>query len=366
MILFLIQFVLTNIIFSIIICGLLIRLDRQRTYSPFELLLYSLGLGPIFTTLSIYYFLLFIPFRSNLFYFLAVIVIYLTGLIFGREGFPILWLNLRRRIKIKNVKKKFHLATVPQKIESVVFLSAVILIIGIIFFFFLPNIISMPITGTDSLKYGNIGKIIFNEKSLAYRWINPYPNTGYYFRTNHAPSFPLLLTWDKIVCSFFDVDQDLYYKSIIPWYSLLLVGLFLFWISKQSRYLALLGVWTFLAGLSFPHSFVSGHIDLFRTFFLVLSWIFLAYAIKKKNKVSFLLLGIFSGFSAFSHTIGAVLVVLNCLALFIFLEGRLKYKLIKTINVIVLTIVFGWFHYIIDVIWGNGWIIFYRYITYWG
>jgi len=97
-----------------------------------------------------------------------------------------------------------------------------------------------------------------------------------------------------------------------------------------------------------------------------MSWIFLGYAIEKKDFLSFLLLGIFSGFAAFAHTIGAVLVVFNCLALFIFLKGNLKYKLKKTTSVTLLVIAFGWLHYLLDIIWGYGWIIFNREITWWG
>jgi hypothetical protein len=92
----------------------------------------------------------------------------------------------------------------------------------------------------------------------------------------------------------------------------------------------------------------------------------LAYAIKKEDFLSFLLLGIFSGFAAFAHTIGAVIVTFNGMAIFIFLKGKLKNKLRKTISVIILTILFGWFHYILDIFWGFGWIIFNRKITYWG
>lgn len=364
MILFLMQFVLTNIVFSFIICVGLVRLDKKRTYSSFELLLYALGLGPIFTTLLLYYFLLLMPFRSNLFYFVAVIVVYVLLIIIGRKGFSIIWFDLINGIKY--FKKFLHFSLFQRNRELTIFICAVILLAVIFLFIFFPNTTRAPLTGTDALKYGNIGKIIFKEKSLAYRWISPYPNSGYYFQTNHAPSYSLLLTWNRILGSFFKSDNDFFYKSVTSYYSLLLTALLLFWISKKSKYLAILGVFTFLAGFSFSHNMISNHLDLYRIFFLVLSWIFLAYVIEKKDALSFFLLGVFSGFAAFSHTIGAVLVIFNCLALFFFLKGSLKLKMVKTTNVLILTIIFGWFHYIIDTIWGFGWIIFYRGITYWG
>jgi len=235
-------------------------------------------------------------------------------------------------------------------------------------FFLLILIYSLkiPIVGTDALKYGNLGKILFNEKSLAYRWISPYPETGYYFDINHAPSFSLLLTWEKIMESFFRKNKDLYYKSICPYYAFLILILLVFWLSKENKYLALLAIFLLLTGFSFLHTIASHHLDFYRIFFLVISWIYLAYAVEKKDSLSFFLLGVFSGFAAFSHTIGAVLVTVNCLALFIFLKGNLKYKLTKTGFVVLLIIIFGWLHYILDIFWGYGWLIFNRRITFWG
>jgi hypothetical protein len=223
-----------------------------------------------------------------------------------------------------------------------------------------------PLVGTDVLKYGTLGKTYFIEKSLKSRWIRPHPETGFYFTTNQAPSFSLLLTWEKMIDSFFNKDKDLYFKSTSTYYSLLILCLMLFWLAKKDKYFAFLGILALLLSFSFFYTLMIAHLDSYRVFLLILSWIFLAYAIEKKDSVSLLLLGIFSGFAAFSHTIGAVLVIFNCFVLFVFMIGKFKDRLTKTFSVIILTIVFGWFHYLLDIIWGYGWIIFTREISYWG
>ena len=364
MILFSIQFILTNIIFSVIICTALIRLNKEKIHSNLELFLYSLGLGPVFTSLILYYLLLFSPHQSYLFYLLGVFVCYLFLSLLGRKCFSVLYTDITR--KVRNLKKTFKNLNTYHQIELILFSSLVTFLLASFLFLYLTNTLQTPLDGTDALRYGTLGKITFKEKSLEYRWIRHYPKTGFYYSMNHAPSFSLLKTWEMIVDNFFSAEKDLYYKSISTYYALLIFGLMFFWLCKKNKYLALLGICALLSGFSFFQTLILQHLDSYRIFFLIISWIFLGYAIEKKDSLSFLLLGIFSGFAAFSHTIGAVLVVFNCLTLFIFIKGNLKYRLSRTCFVTFLIIIFGWFHYILDIIWGRGWIIFNREITWWG
>jgi len=364
MILFLLQFILTNGIFSVIICSVLIHLNQRKIHSNLELFLYSLGLGPIFTSLLLYYLLLFFPHQSYFFYLSGVIIIYFVILSLGRKSHSVLCTDIIKRIKEK--KQKFKNLNIYQRIELILFPSIIAILLASFLFLYLTNTLHTSLDGTDVLRYGTLGKIFFIEKSLDYRWIHYYPKTGFYYSTNQAPSFPLLLTWEKIMDSFFNVDKDLYYKSISTYYGLLVLIIMFFWLARKNKYLAILGIFALLSGFSFFQTLIIQHLDSYRIFFLTISWVFLAYAIEKKDFLSFLLLGIFSGFAAYSHTIGAVIVVFNSLALFIFMKGKLKQKLRKTSFVAFLIITCGWVHYILDIFWGYGWIIFKREITYWG
>jgi len=364
MILFSLQFILTNVIFSVIICSALIRFNQKKIHSNLELFLYSVGLGPIFTSLLLYYLLLFFPHQSYFFYMAGVLIIYFVILSLGKKSYSVVCTDIIKGIKEK--KQKFKNLNSYQRIELILFSSIIAILLVLFLSLYLTNTLQTPLDGTDALRYGTLGKIFFNEKSLDYRWIHYYPKTGFYYSTNQAPSFSLFLTWEKIMDSFFNASKDLYYKSISTYYGLLILIIMFFWLVKKNKYLAFLGILALLSGFSFFQTLITYHLDSYRTFFLSISWIFLAYAIEKKDYLSFLLLGIFSGFAAFSHSIGAVIVVFNCLALFIFMEGNLKNKLKKTTFITVLIIAFGWLHYILDIFWGFGWIIFRREITFWG
>jgi hypothetical protein len=295
---------------------------------------------------------------------LGVFIIYLALLLLGKKYFSILLRDIIK--KIKDTKKTFKNLNTYYQIELIIFSSLLIFLLALFLFLYLTNTLQTPLAGTDALKYGTLGKISLEEKSLEYRWIRPYPKTGFYFIANSAPSFSLLLTWEKIMDGFFNADKDLYYKSVSTYYGLLILSIMFYWLSKKSKYLALLGTFALLSGFSFFQTLILQHLDSYRIFFLIISWIFLGYAIEKNDSLSFLLLGIFSGFAAFSHTIGAVIVTFNCLALFIFMKGNLKNKLSRTSFVIILIIIFGWFYYILDIIWGYGFVIFKREITFWG
>ncbi|MHA1395881.1 MAG: hypothetical protein ACTSRZ_20450 [Promethearchaeota archaeon] len=205
------------------------------------------------------------------------------------------------------------------------------------------------------MTYGNLGKIYFIEKSINYSGYTPYEPTGIYIRFIKSPSFSLLLTWEKIIGNIFNVDRDDYFKTIQVYYGILIILLFLFLLSRKNIDVALLGSLLLISGYAYFYSLINYHLDLYRIYFLLISWIFLGYAIKKEDFFSISLLGIFSGFTAFVHSIGMVVAVFNILAVFIFLKANLKVRLIKTGLVSALIFLFGGLHYFIDIFWGSGW-----------
>ncbi|HLP59828.1 MAG TPA: hypothetical protein VK186_13395, partial [Candidatus Deferrimicrobium sp.] len=113
--LFIIKFILTNIIFSLITGFVLVRLNTPGTLNKFiksnrfngagekvanlELMLYTLGLGPIFTVLILYYLLLIIHGLPNIFYLAAVFLVYLVLLVWGRKSVPLLLQDLREKFR---------------------------------------------------------------------------------------------------------------------------------------------------------------------------------------------------------------------------------------------------------------------------
>lgn len=364
MALFTLQFFVTNILFSAIIAMALLRFDRDKVHSSPELLLYSLGLGPIGTSLLLYYFLLLFPRRTVPWYVVAVLGAYLLLSIIGRKQ----WALVARELSTsaKNAFRKFKEGDSPRKIETVVFSLTISVALTVFLSFFLSSTLRIPLDETDALKYGTLGKIVFQERSLEYRWVPTYPPTGFYQVINQAPSYPLLLTWEKMTGSIFHKDQDIYYKSISAYYAWLILGVLLFWLAKRSKYLALTGFFALLSAYPFFVTLFQQHLDSFRIFFLVVSWIYLGYAVIRRDRLSLFLLTLFSGLAAFAHTIGAILVIFNILAFFVFFPSSWREKFRNTVFLVILIIAFGWVHYILDTIWGFGWVFFKRNFTFWG
>ncbi len=107
MFLFYIKFFLTNIVFSIIIGMVLVRFSRRggdSDYTTFELLLYSLGLGPVVTVLLLYYSFLLIPGQRTWFYLLIVFLFYLLLAISSRTQWAQM---LSKKHDAPNSNKKF-------------------------------------------------------------------------------------------------------------------------------------------------------------------------------------------------------------------------------------------------------------------
>jgi len=96
---FYLKFFLTSILFSLIIGAALVRFNKTGTQGNFELILYSLGLGPVFTVLMLYYFLLFIPGQAHLFYIIGILAIYGVISIFSFKGFQVLGVQLKNWVK---------------------------------------------------------------------------------------------------------------------------------------------------------------------------------------------------------------------------------------------------------------------------
>jgi len=350
MFLFILKFSITNIVFSVIICSLLTRFNKSGKYSNSELLLYSLGLGPVFTALLLYYSFLIFPHRSNMFYLMFIAASYFLIAIIGRKSFKFIFCVLKN-----NIKNIFTLkGTAFSKIEHLALLSIIFIPLAVLLFFYLTKILPQPLIVWDALTYGMQGRVLFEAKSLAPIWGIQHAISGFSIITSAPPSFSLMLTWEELVNFLFQEKSDLYFKSINTYYGLLILSVVYYWVAKQNKWAAVLSVIALLSGLSFFISLFQPHLDLYRIFFFCISFVWLAYAVKEKDYLSLLMFGIFSGFTAFSHRIGVVMAVINCFVFFITIESNFKIRVLKTSIIVLLIIAFGGDHYIFDLIWGQG------------
>jgi hypothetical protein len=236
---------------------------------------------------------------------------------------------------------------------SIIFIVLITLIIAVD----LTKILQHPLKGHDSLVYGIMGKMLYTEKSLEPIWVDDFSTQGFiYSVVKKPPSYSLFLTWEKIIGFFINGDTDLYFKSTTLYYSILIIVIFYHLLSKINFHAAILGTLVLATAVTFFLTLFRHHVDSFRIFFQSVSLIFLFYSIKYKDNFNIFMLGMFSGFAAFTHTIGLGFAGLNAFAFFIFINENFRYRILKTLFVVGSILVFGASHQISILIWGRNWI----------
>ncbi len=296
MILFSLKFLLTNILFSLIIGLVLVKYNHKTGagYSNLELLLYCFGLGPVFTVLILYFLLLTVQGYSDFFYLAVVLLVYTALLVWGRKSISLL---------VREIKEKFQTFNKKKTLEHVLYFSFLLILLAAFTFIYLTNTLQIPIEGHDTLIHGNIGKMYYVEKAVKYSDYIHNKKSGFFFVGSPKPSFSLLLTWEMILnrcfslqkesLKPFDISFDLYFRSVSAYYGLLILLVLFCWLYRRNRYLALLGMVVLFSAFKFFQVFVGHHLDSYRLFFFILSWIFLAYSLKNRDRLSLFLLGYF-------------------------------------------------------------------------
>lgn len=362
MILFYFKFFLTNVVFSLVIWGALERYNHGepggRKLPLPELLLAAFGLGPAVTVLLLYFLFLSVPGLGNFFYLAVVFLVYLLLIVWGRQSFALLPAAFKQYVQA--AAKRFRGLTALRKTERILYVLLLAAVLTVFLYFFLGNTLQTPLEGHDVLVYGNLGKVYYHQKAITYSK-NIYDKTnGFYFSGSPKPAFSLLLTWEMMVNRVFGTGQtagggDLYFKSISAYYGLLILFLAFYHLHRLNRCLALLGILALLSGLRFFLLLVNFHLDSYRIFFLLFSWIFLAYTIQRKDRFFLFLFAVFSGLAAFTHVIGVAVAIVNGLALLIFLDTPIKDRLWKTLTWGTLVLLFGGVHYLLEALAGAQW-----------
>lgn len=362
---FLFKFVLTNIVFALILCLCLLRLNRAHEHPTVELFLVSLGLAPALVTLILYFAFLCCPPLPNLGYFLIIIVVYILFLWLGRKELPVIYADFKSRLISNRHKLKRHEydgapapGTWTKHAKEIARWSytALVLLILIYLAISFRNVLHMPVSGYDALSYAAEGKALFKIKHIEFRSMMLDPETGMYIPSIHAPSFSLFLTWEKMLNSLFGFKSDLLFRGIAFYFGLLILAGQYYCLRIKGKWLALLGTIGLLSCFSFFCAMMYIHIDTYRIYFIAVAWFYLAGALKKQDRLSYLLLGITSGMAAFAHTLGALMAAITILVFSVFLKGSFLYKIRIASLVFLLTLATGGIHYVIDSLWGSGWI----------
>ena len=98
------------------------------------------------------------------------------------------------------------------------------------------------------------------------------------------------------------------------------------------------------------------HIDSYRMFFFSLTFLFTLEQIHKPNPKLLPLFAFVAGISAFTHSLGVIISVIFGICLLLFLQKEWLYKVKYLSGFIALVLLFGGIHYILDIVFGTGWI----------
>jgi 4-amino-4-deoxy-L-arabinose transferase-like glycosyltransferase len=280
-------------------------------------------------------------------------VVYGLIFVFSIKGFQILGLKLKEWVKTSTTIWK-GLDT-GEKLKRAAYWTFLLVLLASFLILYLGNTLQTPLEHHDALIYGNLGKMYYHQKQVTYSRVMRPTHNGFYFQGSQKPAFSLLLTWEMMLNNKQtnqSPDFDLYFRSMSGYYGILFIGMYFFWLYRKNKYLALLGLLVLFSGLRFFLMMVNYHLDAYRMFFLVVSWIWLAYALKRKDGFSLFLFGVFSGFTAFTHLIGLIVAVFNVLTLFIFNEDGLKARILKVAAAVLLIAALGNIHYLMDALFG--------------
>jgi hypothetical protein len=220
------------------------------------------------------------------------------------------------------------------------------------------QIIEIPIMGHDMLEYAIQAKHFGKHKIIEYVSNRFHTENNFYYVGLHGFSFPLLGTWEYIfneTMGFY--FNDFYLKSITSYYALLILLIQFYWVKKTSFLLAVFSNIMLFLTYGFYITIYEYHIDTFRIFMTISSFITLAYAVENsKDKFAIILFGILCGAQAFIHSFGVFISVFMVLSFFVFSKEKWLYKIKKSLAITSIILLMGGIHYIVDVFFGTGWI----------
>jgi hypothetical protein len=194
------------------------------------------------------------------------------------------------------------------------------------------------------------------EKSLHRVFSLSPAGNGFVSIAFHPPSFSLFRTWEIMFNRVLRVGDDFYFRSISGYYGLLILILQGYWLSKISKYLPLLGAAALMSGTYFFSMFVYGHLDSYRIFLLMVSWILACRSLATGGSLPLALFGIFAGLAAFSHALVMFIVIISWFVFTLFQVGRWQERIWNAACSLCLVLIFGGLHYVIDSVSGNKWL----------
>jgi hypothetical protein len=338
--LFLEVFLLTQVVFGGIVGAFLVRVIAPAGVPDWALVVLGVGLAPSLVSLLLYYLLWWWPGLSHLAVLVAVFAMFAALAWAAGRGwgcYPRLFRKLSALATDRSMWL-YALCTVGFMVLTVVLL------------------VSQGLTEHDILEYGTQGGIFLREMAIHYQPHHYDSDTGFYYVALHGFSFPLLFTWEGLLSAHAAQLDDPWVRSLTPFHAWLSVSLLWGVVRRVDRWVA---VWTTLAfGGSMGFFFLATvyHLDAIRIFLFMASTALLAAAVYRPNITTVGLLGWVCSAGAGFHSLGAIVGVMFGGLLLFTVPGRWKAKLAATTMFYAVFLVGGGIHYLMDVLFGTGWV----------
>lgn len=364
---FLLLFVLTNGVFSLAVALCLFRFDKEQVIVPFQKLIFSLALGTFFTSLLLYYLLWIIPGLSPLSYVIVITSFFILLIVFNLQYFYELKSYIQYLFKIIEKTNKenenkllYDLKFIKLYRSSYTLNYLKIIVLTLVLYLFwqwIWRLIGIPIIGHDMLEYAIQARYFAKQRLIEYVENRYYPENGFYYVGLHGFSFPLLGSWEVLFSELFGkLDNDYYFRSITGYYGFLIFFTQFFWLKRVNIWLAVAASVILFFTYGFFITITEYHIDTYRIYMIIASFIALAYAVNYHSALTLALLGIFSGAQAFIHSFGVFLAVFIVMAFFLFYKNTWHKKILHTLLITAIIMLMGGIHYVMDVLFGTGWI----------
>jgi hypothetical protein len=365
LVVFLFLGIITYFYFSISINALILKVDSNKLIEKPLALIFSLALAPFITSLLLHYLLWFFPYQSSILYVSIVIAVFTFILLISKDFVKTVLNYIWSKLKLTGNNTKGEVLLINNKYfkiyqkERMILYSnlALLFIILMVCFFWIKEILFTPITGHDMLEYAIQAKHFAREKLIAYVPYRYHVENNFFYVGLHGYSFPLIGTWEYLFSEIFGVYQNDYLmKSITGYYGFLIFSTIYVLIKKYGTLVALASVLLLFSNYGIFTTLFNYHIDAYRIFMIMASFIGLALAIKFPSTITLFIFGVNTAAQAYIHSLGVFIALFLCFAFFIYFPGSIVQKLKQCFLLLIIVLLFGGMHYILDVFWGTGWI----------
>lgn len=338
--LFLLVFLLTQVVFGGIVGAFLVRVMAPARLPEWALVVLGVGLAPCLVSLVLYYLLWCWPGLPHQAVLLAVLAVFAVLARVAGRG----W-GCYRRLARKLGDLAGDRSMWPYALCTAGFMV-----------FSLMLLLAKGLTEHDILEYGTQGQIFLRDMAIHYQRHHYDAATGFYYVALHGFSFPLLFTWEGLLAGHAAQLEDPWVRALTPFYAWLCVTLLWGLVRRWGRWLA---VWLALAlGGSMGFFFLATvyHLDSIRIFLFIAAATLFAAVVHRPHARSVVLLAWVCAAGAGFHSLGAIIGVMFGGLLLFLLPGGKKARAGATLVFFSVFLLAGGIHYVMDVLFGTGWI----------